>query len=739
MQLKKLIAAGALGLLMAGSSIAFAANLADYPSPFVAKTDGGAQTFVVVGDSAKPSDVIGAVDIATRLGGEVTKTTTVQCGGKTTVSVTGRTREITIDDETVEGKFGSALKPSAIPYLLEKTITWKGGTYSVYEEIDLSNIGKIAEDITDQMVNGTAYVKIDKGDGTTSSDICYKYVFKTSGIAPNTTYPLEVTLLGDKTLTLTGYSGGVQILAGFIDTFDLNTLSKTVGPYKVTVYGWDTSARNKTSYTIEKDGASVQTDELGIGDSGTYTLGSETVKIKVLDQKKGIKTDGTEYWQQKIVVGNETEVQLTSDPYKYYSGDSTSGYVITTNIDGSTIDAGDYIAVCPKLQNDTYIKYGQTFNFANGYFQIGFPSWQTSSFKTFTIEADGSKSLYNESNLTQLLMSDIPAIKVSSEGQNLQLGANYYSDLWVLYNKTIDGAQAAAVVWIAEKDTTTGKLKNIGYDRVINGTAVNLFNITNDLTSGTSAYQFKLTKVNQSGNIENRTLVEIENPRDKISFNVEYNFTRKIVDFVNSTGISINGTNVNEERYDKADNGYGNGPISDYGLIIDKPFANFASDKVVLKVPSEQVKAVIAIGKDISVGAGAGTATSTTAVPIKTPLGKLASEIDSTIKSTKNLILVGGPCANSLVKDLLNTAWNVPDSCAAWLDSTGAHYIPAGQAMIKLIDNAFGTGKAALIVAGTNAADTRAAAAVLQAYDDYAASLKGTEVKVVGTTVTQVA
>ena len=59
--------------------------------------------------------------------------------------------------------------------------------------------------------------------------------------------------------------------------------------------------------------------------------------------------------------------------------------------------------------------------------------------------------------------------------------------------------------------------------------------------------------------------------------------------------------------------------------------------------------------------------------------------------------------------------------------------------MVKLIDDAFGTGKAALIVAGTNAADTRAASAVLQAYDDYAASLKGTEVKVVGTTVTEVA
>ena len=69
MQFKKLVAAGTLAALMVGSSAAFAA-LSEFPRPFV--TSDGVQSFVVVGAAAAPSDVVGAVDVAARLGGEVT-------------------------------------------------------------------------------------------------------------------------------------------------------------------------------------------------------------------------------------------------------------------------------------------------------------------------------------------------------------------------------------------------------------------------------------------------------------------------------------------------------------------------------------------------------------------------------------------------------------------------------------------------------------------------------------------
>ena len=148
-------------------------------------------------------------------------------------------------------------------------------------------------------------------------------------------------------------------------------------------------------------------------------------------------------------------------------------------------------------------------------------------------------------------------------------------------------------------------------------------------------------------------------------------------------------------------------------------------NKVWVYYPDQQISAnvfVLGEGASTSSAGGATGGTVKAAVPIKTAVGKLDSEVGQTDRSTKNVIAVGGPCANSLTRELLGST---AASCLS--DFEGMGYT-AGQAMIKLVNNAFGTGTSALIVAGRDAADTRAAAKVLQAYDDYA--LTGTTVKV---------
>jgi hypothetical protein len=50
------------------------------------------------------------------------------------------------------------------------------------------------------------------------------------------------------------------------------------------------------------------------------------------------------------------------------------------------------------------------------------------------------------------------------------------------------------------------------------------------------------------------------------------------------------------------------------------------------------------------------------------------------------------------------------------------------QATLKLVENAFGGTNTALIVAGWEATDTRAAAGVLKDYTAYSATLKGKQV-----------
>jgi hypothetical protein len=107
----------------------------------------------------------------------------------------------------------------------------------------------------------------------------------------------------------------------------------------------------------------------------------------------------------------------------------------------------------------------------------------------------------------------------------------------------------------------------------------------------------------------------------------------------------------------------------------------------------------------ISTSGTAGSVTTQTVLPITSDVVKLDSEITATDKTSKDLILVGGPCINTLVADLA-TAGKFPYTCANW---PGRNF-----GKIQLISDAFATGQTALVVAGTRAADTDLASLVVQ-------------------------
>ncbi|MFB6292050.1 MAG: S-layer protein, partial [Candidatus Nanohaloarchaea archaeon] len=83
--IKKITKSVATGALLVGATLAGAATmsaaqsssntLGDYPQPFVDE-DGNVQSTIVVGESAKTVDVVGAVNIAGSLGNAAFKTTT---------------------------------------------------------------------------------------------------------------------------------------------------------------------------------------------------------------------------------------------------------------------------------------------------------------------------------------------------------------------------------------------------------------------------------------------------------------------------------------------------------------------------------------------------------------------------------------------------------------------------------------------------------------------------------------
>ena len=131
-------------------------------------------------------------------------------------------------------------------------------------------------------------------------------------------------------------------------------------------------------------------------------------------------------------------------------------------------------------------------------------------------------------------------------------------------------------------------------------------------------------------------------------------------------------------------------------------------DTIKVYYPDEQVSAnvfVLSSGAATASSGSTGGSTIQESVPISTAVARLDSEIDATSRQTKNLILVGGPVVNSLVAELAAAG-------KTW-DATKYRTNGEGTYVLDYVDGAFASGKAALVVAGHSAADTRSAAAKL--------------------------
>lgn len=156
--------------------------------------------------------------------------------------------------------------------------------------------------------------------------------------------------------------------------------------------------------------------------------------------------------------------------------------------------------------------------------------------------------------------------------------------------------------------------------------------------------------------------------------------------------------------------------MTDYGIYIDEynPSGSSTPNELVLEIPEMQrlAQVFVTLGSVEVVEGGSG-ATTDVVNPISVGLAVLDS--DAPAIGTENMIVVGGPCVNTVAAELMGN----PADCTAGFT--------AGKAMIKSYEE---NGNVAILVAGMNAEDTVGASYVLSNYDDYAA-FQGEEVEVV--------
>jgi hypothetical protein len=106
----------------------------------------------------------------------------------------------------------------------------------------------------------------------------------------------------------------------------------------------------------------------------------------------------------------------------------------------------------------------------------------------------------------------------------------------------------------------------------------------------------------------------------------------------------------------------------------------------------------------VATGGAAGQVTTETVLPITADVVYLDNEA-ALPKTTKDLVLVGGPCINDLVAELAANG-QFPYTCDDW---PGRDF-----GRIQIISDAFATGKMVLVIAGTRAEDSDLAALIVQ-------------------------
>jgi len=649
---------------------------------------------VITGDHVDSYDVLAGIDLATRIA-EMNYDVVSVPGGVAIGCEYGTCKkaEVGLNTEYVNTSMGNELTTPI--GLGVKKITYGGVEYAITEKVGVPHVVVAAGDTS---VNGSIGIDL----GTTAGNLYYEVDLPFINATQfSYTNPLKIKLFGQE-FQITGVgSGTFTALTGSVGLAESTTpTGVTYGEYTAYVTDGETGS---WALIVIKDSAGNQlaSDIINKGSTGTFTIGTTTLKVKVIDVW-GSAISGRV--SAKLVVGPEVDkTYADNDPFP---GNDLWIFDITT--------ATDYLQsiVLKYAPNETaneVIPLGGMIAAPNDYFEFGLQDLIVKTFTTVTFSPD-TVSVYANATATTPIFSSKPAIKIEATD-------------YVFNNQNAKKAYIAfdgTKYYVAYYDEALGK--------AINASTSYYGGSLGSISGKFDTHTFTITPKNStSSNFTGVWLTDGGSGTVKMA----YNFTGTTVILGTSSsaeaGDVISWANENVGDYDVSD------LTSSYGSVLKAPIkTNAGSQKVVIQLPPEQQKAFVYMGK-----IGEETTTGGTynkIISVLTPIAKTTTEAAAEKTTTKAFVLVGGPCANTLVAELaeaglLKDKNNVTLTCDGWI-GTGRNF-----GLISVVDNAFGvTGKTALVVAGTRAEDTRLAAQYLQAD-----KLKGSTAKAVEVTGTSVA
>jgi hypothetical protein len=694
--IKKIVAIGA-GVTMVGATIMGAmAALDAYPTNYI--TDGVFNGKVVVGENAATSDVVGAIDIAASLQAEAKTATEVSCAG--TVSVTGgKTEDVPIGTalNNAANAFGASVDADDVPSMLSSTVDIDNGT--IEDTYDVSDKLQFSAAIGPQ--TGTTYATNRNDDWTDKvfvpiprNSINYTFVFDDALKTGNNltyasnNYPIELTFLGKK-LKITGAAAtsitaqvGEEVFLQVGDTVEV--VGKTVelknvgntGAVIVSVDGVTETIGAATTETV--NGIKIKVDEFFYSDalaerSATLIVGEEASKTYSNNDAYIGEDKSNPQWRWVIANCN------TASPTLAIKWD--------LNIDNTDEDYGP--------EHPLY--EGEELCLPNNYLCVQFNSLKISDYQDYEIFAERNVDLYTlTTDAAPNSTSNVLVIKSMSGDNKGLVAADNAKETDKLYIYAGPTDQFWSVYYW---DNNAGKAV------LVNATAIN----TTANTIGQIKYKDTLLNIGAqvavaAAGVQNLSITFLGDAGNNIVLHAEESANGSITYF----GDTSAGTAANDVVYLVNLGKWEEDTRTGYGIIIKDPAAD--NDEFKMSVPSDvtEFKANMVVKGSGATTTSAGGGTSYTVVPIPVGLGALDKDVAA---GASDLIVVGGPCANTVAADLMGN----PDPCGEGFE--------AGKAVIKLFED-----RNSVLVAGYEATETLGAAYVLADYEDYA--LSGTEVEV---------
>jgi hypothetical protein len=748
MQIKKFLATG-LSAVMAGATLAggalAATPLSDYPD-FLG-SNGQIDAFVVVGADAQPADIVGAGDV---VAGLASLSYTMVSSGTGAPSVAGaQTEDMDLGSDLSSNTiFTTTLDDADLEGLFDGEVTMSVGgtseTYDAHEEIRLTAAKVSVEtalsaDSPDEDFGSDIFLQV------LSGGVGYYYVFDEAlKDTPNITDatnddPIRLNFMGREL---------------YITNADTDSITVDVGERFVLNAGESATTSDGKTVTLVKSltGAKAQVSVNGatdiVDEDSVRSLGGTEIKVTDVADDDGIEFDSA-----TIIVGTAATFGEASDTF-----DDGEEYIIPCGTlwksDGCDEDDPDWVWDLASLQtaNPTLgVVFGDNristpddnaptvgsennvLDLPGGFAWIKLDKVTTESYQDYEIT---EKVVTLRNSAGDELSADQKVIELSGEGNDdafsLTLaagagGGSKETDKLYIY---VNGSTTPDSVNVFWEDSDDGnKIKNTG------------INLTSNSTSTSAAFaalNFESASVNldlnasiNSGIAGDVTTFYLNITGGSVAEELQFYFEESADGEVTYTGDSDSDTSTaNDVKYGGRDiSGWEEDVRTPAGLVLYNPDSNAASDKIRFSVPSEygsnDFQVFVTIG-----ASGASTSISSSGdvkqlVPITGSITKLDTEVGAAEKA-KNLVLVGGPAVNRLTAEAMGLTYPTYGAASGIAENT---------AWIKVVDDAFTTGKAAVIVAGYEADNTRLGTSVLQQAATKLAGISASEVTVTGASV----